>query len=460
MTTKTKSHPLRIAVIGAGPAGFYVAEALLKQAEYVSVDLFDRCPTPYGLVRFGVAPDHLKIKSITLQYEKIANDPRVRFLGNVELGRDLHHSDLKKHYDAIFYTTGASQERRMGIQGEHLQSSHSATEFVSWYNGHPDAADAHFDLDVTHAAVIGAGNVALDVARMLVKSPKDLESSDMAEHALSALRESKITDLYLIARRGVVQAKFTTKELRELAELPDVDFLVDPSDMELDVASQHALEHSDNVIKKNVEFLTECSKRTPQGKPRRIHLKFLSSPKAILGTDRVNAVRIERTTLDAEQRVVGTGHYEDLAVGLVLSSVGYKGAPLPGVPFDERLGIVPNQKGRIVTLEGHVVPGEYVAGWIKRGPSGVVGSNKICARESVERFLEDLPKLPRVSFADAHPRTLTELLDSRNIFYVTFDQWLELDHLEKEAGQRCGRPRVKMVRVEEMLSHLRKPTDL
>ena len=450
------SRPLRVAVIGAGPSGFYVAESLLKQTQHaVSVDLLDRLPTPYGLVRYGVAPDHPKIKSITLQYEKIARDPRVRFLGHVELGKDLTRADLQKHYDAVFYTVGASSDRNLGIPGETLKGSYSATEFVAWYNGHPDYPDREFDLhNVSSVAVVGAGNVAIDVTRILAKSHDELSSTDMAHHALVALQHSAVRDVYMLARRGAAQAKFTTKELRELGELLEADILIKPEEVALDEAGQLALESADNTVKKNVEILHEFAKKPLEGKPRRVHLRFLVSPVEILGQESITGLKIERNRLDENQNAVGTGEFETLPVSMVLRSVGYKGVPLQDVPFDPRKGVIPNASGRV--LEGEaVVPGEYVAGWIKRGPSGVVGSNKVDSAESVKLMLEDLSTLELAGDADAHPGAITTLLEARGVHYVTFDQWLELDQFETEAGKLVGRPRVKIARISEMLEKLK-----
>jgi len=450
------SRALRIAVIGAGPSGFYVAESLLKQTQFaVSVDLLDRLPTPYGLVRYGVAPDHPKIKSITLQYEKIARDPRVRFLGHVELGKDLSRADLLKHYDAIFYTVGASSDRNLGIPGETLKGSYSATEFVAWYNGHPDYPDREFDLHgVSSVAVVGAGNVAIDVTRILAKSHGELASTDMAHHALEALQHSAVRDVYMLARRGPVQAKFTTKELRELGELLEADIIVRPEEVALDEAGEKALEAADNTVKKNVEILQEFAKKPLEGKPRRVHLRFLVSPVEILGQDSIESLKIERNRLDENQNAVGTGEFETLPVSMVLRSVGYKGVPLRDVPFDAKRGVIPNASGRVTDGDA-TLSGEYVAGWIKRGPSGVVGSNKVDSAESVKLLLEDVPNLELASDADAQPDAVTHLLESRGVHYVTFAQWLELDRHETEAGLRAGRPRVKIARISEMLEKLK-----
>ncbi|MCD0166273.1 FAD-dependent oxidoreductase, partial [Deinococcus sp. 12RED42] len=368
--TVTPDRPLRVAVIGSGPSGIYAAEALLKSDLNVDIDVFDRLPTPYGLVRYGVAPDHLTIKSVTRGFEKTLGDPRVRFLGNVEFGTDLTHQDALTHYDAILYTVGASSDRRLGIPGEDLTGSMSATEFVAWYNGHPDAAAREMVLNAGGVAVVGVGNVALDVSRILAKTTGELRSSDIAPHALDALEHSAVKDVWILGRRGPAQAAFTTKELREFGELHESEPVVDPAEIALTEAEEAAV--TDNVKKKNIEVLRDFAAREREGKPRRVHLRFLVSPTEIIddGTGHVGGLKVERNRLDESGNAVGTGEYEVLPVQMVLRSVGYRGVALPGVPFDERRGVIPNEEGRV---EGRV--GEYTAGWIKRGPSGVVGTN-------------------------------------------------------------------------------------
>ncbi|WP_027480702.1 FAD-dependent oxidoreductase, partial [Deinococcus pimensis] len=362
-------RPLRVAVVGSGPSGLYAAEALIKQGDLpVSVDVLDRLATPYGLVRYGVAPDHQKIKSVTSLYQKILEDPRVRFLGHVEFGRDLTHDDLRRHYDAVVYAVGASSDRNLGIPGEDLEGSLSATEFVAWYNGHPDAEAREMVLTATGVAVVGVGNVAVDVTRILAKTVEELSTSDIAEHALDALSRSHVTDVYVLGRRGAAQAKFTTKELRELGELADADVVVKPEEVSLTEEEEAAI--TDNTVRKNVEVLREFAARPLTGKSRRVHLRFLVSPVEIQGEDgRVAGLRVERNRLDGTQNAVGTGEFETLDVQMVLRSVGYRGVALPGVPFDARRGVIPNEGGRVRDEAGTVVPGEYVAGWIKRGPS-------------------------------------------------------------------------------------------
>ncbi|GAA5511716.1 NADPH-ferredoxin reductase FprA [Deinococcus carri] len=451
-TPFTPERPLRVAVIGSGPSGVFATEALLKQTDLpVEVDVFDRLPTPYGLVRYGVAPDHLTIKSVTKGFEKTLSDPRVRFLGNVEFGTDLTHEEARQHYDAVVYTVGASSDRRLGIPGEDLRGSMSATEFVAWYNGHPDAAARDMVLSATGVAVVGVGNVALDVSRILVKTTEELHSSDIAAHALGALEHSHVRDVWVLGRRGPLQAKFTTKELREFGELSGADPVVKPE--EIAVSEAEEAQVSDNTVKKNLEVLRDFAGRTPEGKDRRIHLRFLVSPVEIVddGQGNVGGLKVEKNRLDEQGNAVGTGEYETLPVQMVLRSVGYKGVSLPGVPFDERRGVIPNLEGRV---EGRA--GEYTAGWIKRGPSGVIGTNRKDAVDTVAHLLTDakagtLPAAPQPT-----REAVDALLQGRGVDVYTFHDWQVLDTHELAQGQAQGRPRAKVVHKHEMLTHRRK----
>ncbi len=449
------SRPLRVAVIGAGPAGFFASDALLKSDQAVSIDLFDRLPTPYGLVRYGVAPDHQKIKTVTKLYEKTLTDPRIRFFGNVSFGRDLDHEAVRRHYDAVVYTVGSPTDRALDIPGESLPGSLSATEFVAWYNGHPDYADLNPDLSAENVAVVGMGNVAVDVARILSKSVDELDKTDIADYALEALAESRVRNVFMLGRRGPAQAKFTTKELRELGELQIADLVIDGAALELDPPSA-ASTAGDPVALKNLDIMRDFAKGERNGKPRRLHLVFYVSPVEILGETRVEGLRLEHNRLEPTQggylNAVGTGKFETLPVGMVLRSVGYRGTALPGVPFDARRGVIPNDGGRVLTAPGgEVVPGEYVAGWAKRGASGVIGTNKADAVETVARLLTDAPALPRASAEAAHPLAVNALLRAQGVTYVTFEDWLALDRFETDAGKRGGRPRVKVTRLAEML---------
>ncbi|GGN31291.1 FAD-dependent oxidoreductase [Deinococcus daejeonensis] len=447
--TYTPDRPLRVAVIGSGPSGIFATEALLKQTDLpAQVDVYDRLPTPYGLVRYGVAPDHLTIKSVTRGFEKTLGDPRVRFLGNVEFGTDLTHEDALAHYDAVLYTVGASSDRRLGIPGEDLTGSMSATEFVAWYNGHPDAAAREMVLSASGVAVVGVGNVALDVSRILVKTAQELHESDIAAHALTALDASHVQDVWVLGRRGPAQAAFTTKELREFGELHAAEPVVKPEEIALSEAEEAAI--TDNTKKKNVEVLRDFAAREPEGKARRVHLRFLVSPVEILddGQGRVGGLKVERNRLDENGNAVGTGEFEVLPVQMVLRSVGYRGVALPGVPFDEKRGVIANDEGRVT---GRV--GEYTAGWIKRGPSGVVGTNRKDATDTVAHLLTDA-KEGRLPGA-AHPtrEAVDALLAGKGVQVYSFHDWLVLDAHELAEGQAQGRPRAKVVHRELMLGH-------
>jgi ferredoxin--NADP+ reductase len=425
---------LRVAVVGSGPAGFYAAGPLLGADVSVEVDMFERLPTPWGLVRLGVAPDHPKIKSVSRAFEKIASQPGFRFFGNVEVGRDVSHEELCEHYDAVVYAVGAQSDRRMGIPGEDLPGSWPATEFVAWYNGHPDFQELEFDLSVERAVVIGNGNVAVDVARMLALTAEELAATDTTDAAIDAISNSGIKEIVMIGRRGPAQAAFTTPELQELGELAGADVIVDAAELE-------GAEPKDTNAERNLEVLREFAAREPAGKPKRLVLRFFRSPVALVGGERVEAVELVRNTLDTELRAVPTEEHETLPAEIVFRSVGYRGVELPGVPFDERSGTVPNDRGR-------VEPGVYVTGWIKRGPSGVIGTNKKDANETVEVLLEDLRDGAR---KDRPAGEIEELLAERGTRFVLYPGWTSIDALERAAGEKLGRPRVKLVTWDDLL---------
>ena len=459
LTVGTPERPLRVAIVGSGPAGLYAAGQLLGPAEPVAcVDVFDRLPTPWGLVRAGVAPDHPKIKSVTRVFEKTARLPGFRFHGNVDVGRDVTHEELTAAYDAVLYAVGTAGDRRLGIPGEDLPGSHAATEFVAWYNGHPDYADIEFDLSGRRAVVIGNGNVALDVARMLALSADELGVTDIADHALGALRHSQIEEIVVLGRRGPAQAAFTNPELRELADLQLADVIVDPGDVALDEYSAVALETSDGTTKRNVETLSKYGEQTPAGKPRRIVLRFLVSPVAIEGDDRVEAVTIERNHLevsdDGSLRARSTGERERIDADLVFRSIGYVGTPLPGVPFDGRRSTVLNEDGRVISPDTRdPIPGVYAAGWIKRGPSGVIGTNKKCAQETTDLLLADLAAGALPDPTDSPDALLDRLRDAGHV--VDYTGWEAIDAHERSLGEPSGRPRVKLVRRAELLERSR-----
>ncbi len=458
-TPGTPEQPLRVAVVGSGPSGFYSAGHLLKLSDVsVQVDMYDRLPTPFGLVRAGVAPDHPKIKSVIRVYEKTAASPDFRFFGNVLVGGDIAHRELKERYHAVIYAVGAQTDRQLGIPGEDLPGSWAATEFVAWYNAHPDFCDLEFDLSCRRAVVIGNGNVAMDVARMLVLPREELDVTDTADYAIEALASSAIEEVVIVGRRGPAQAAFTNPELLELGELTDADVIVDPADVELDDQSARSIEGEGEITpRKNVEILTEYAQRIPEGKPKRVVLRFLRSPVAIKGEGRVEGVELVRNELhhggDGVLKARATEEHETIDAGIVFRSIGYRGVPIEGVPFDEWKGAIPNEEGRVIDpREQHAIPGEYVVGWIKRGPSGVIGTNKRDAQETIDRLVEDLHegRLPEPP-ADGSQEAVEALLTERAPEHVTYSGWELIDAVEKAAGEPLGRPRVKLTRVAEML---------
>jgi ferredoxin--NADP+ reductase len=457
----TLDNPLRVAIVGAGPAGFYGAEHILKDSElHAQVDLFDRLPTPFGLVRGGVAPDHPKIKSVIRVYQKTAARDGFRFFGNVKVGHDIEVEDLERLYHAIVFTVGCESDRRLGIPGEDLPGSHAATAFVGWYNAHPDYADEEFDLSCERAVVIGNGNVAMDVARMLALSDHELRQTDTADHAIEALERSRVREIVVLGRRGPAQAAFTNPEIKELGEMEDADVIVDPVEVELDPASRAFVEsdEADKTSRVNVEIVGEFAKREPAGKGRRVVLRFLRSPVEIRGESRVEKIVIGRNELVDEGgtlRARDTGEREELECGLVLRSVGYTGIPIEGVPFDESKGLILNEGGRVLDSHdaGHRI-GHYTAGWIKRGPSGVIGTNKKCAQETVDHLLEDARAGTLLDPESPDPGAVDELLGERGVRFISFEDWEAIDQAEVGRGEPHGRPRVKFVRVEEMLDAL------
>jgi ferredoxin--NADP+ reductase len=444
---------LRAAIVGAGPAGFYTAGQLL--AEGFCVDVIDKLPTPYGLVRFGVAPDHPKIKSVTRIYDRTAGHDDFRFFGGVELGRDVTREELIERYDVVVYTFGIESDRRLGVPGEDLVGSHSATQFVAWYNGHPQAADAEFDLSCERAVVIGNGNVAIDVARMLVLDPTEVAPTDTADHAVAAFAECGVKEVVILGRRGPAQAAFTTPELLELGELARADVIVDPEQMRLDPVSREWLdsERAEPTNRRNVEVMTEYSERQPSGKSHSIELKFLRSPVEILGDgERVTGVRVAVNEIIAdasgEPKAFATEKFEEIECGLVFRSVGYRGEPVDSVPFDQRRGRIRNTDGRVTDDDGLPLPGEYVAGWAKRGPSGVIGTNKKDSVATVARIVED--REAGVVAAKASLGDNAEWLRGRVADLVEWDGWQKIDAHETALGEAQGRPRVKLIDVDEM----------
>jgi ferredoxin/flavodoxin---NADP+ reductase len=451
----------RVAVVGSGPAGFYAAAALLASDLEVEVDVIERLPTPWGLVRLGVAPDHPNIKSVSRAFERTAAQPGFRFFGNVEVGRQVSATELAERYHAVIHAYGSPTDRRLGIPGEDLEGSHPATTFVAWYNGHPDFAELEFDLSCERAVVIGNGNVATDLARMLALTREELETTDTAEHAIDVLGASKVREIVVLGRRGPAQAAFTNPELRELGEMKDADVDVDPAEVEVDDLSREFLasDEADITTRKNVEIFTEFSQRQPEGKRRRIVLRFLRSPVEIQGDGKVERLIVVRNELYRDEsgaiRPRDTGERETLECGLVFRSIGYKGVGLDGIPFDQRRGVIPNQGGRVSDPEsGQQVAGQYAVGWIKRGPSGVIGTNKKDAQETIDNLLADLEAglLEPVATDSA---AVESWLAQRVPDHVTYSGWEAIDRAEQERGRPLGRPRVKFVRVEEMLETAR-----
>jgi len=452
----TKERPVRVAIVGSGPSGFYAADALLKSDTAAQVDVFDRLPSPFGLVRFGVAPDHPKIKNVIRVYEKTAANEAFGYFGNVDVGNDIALDELREYYDAILFAVGAATDRKLNISGEDLEGSHTATEFVAWYNGHPDYRDHHFDLNTRVAVIIGQGNVAVDVARILCKTTDELAATDIADHALRALAASKIEEIYMIGRRGPAQAAFTEPEIKEMGELQDCGVDLQAEDLKLNDASRAETEDPANKRNKNnVEILNTYLERDDSARRRRLKINFFQSPTALHGTRRVERVTLERNALSGDpgrQKARGTGKTEDLACGIFFRSVGYRGVPLDDVPFDEDAGTFANEQGRIIGSAGTAIPGLYCTGWIKRGPSGVIGTNRPDSVETVAALLADCDHLAAAPRRDSDD--LYRSLRERGVRVVNYDDWKRIDAAEIEAGRAAGKPREKFTRVADMLAVL------
>ncbi|MDT0303918.1 FAD-dependent oxidoreductase [Streptomonospora wellingtoniae] len=439
-------------IVGSGPAGIYAADLLTKDDTLaatetpVSIDVLDRLPTPYGLVRYGVAPDHPRIKQIQQALHKVLDKPEVRFLGNVDFGRDLKLDDMRRHYDAVVFATGSDRDRPLNIPGVDLPGCHGAADFVFWYDSHPDVAPS-WSVEGTGVAVIGAGNVAVDVARILAKDAEDLLDTDITDNVHSALAAKDATDVHVFARRGIAQAKFTPMELRELDKQPGVEVVVDPEDFDLCAASMAAIEES-NQVKTNVKILQNWAIRDPRGEPRRLHLHFLHRPVEVIGEDRVSGLRTERMELTGDGGVRGTGEYVDHEVQAVYRAVGYLGSPVAGLPFDEESGTVPNDGGRVLDLDEDPVPGVYATGWIKRGPVGLIGHTKGDALETVTNLVADRERLEEAP--EPEPASFLRLLDERGVAYTTWDGWQRLESHEEEVGLSHGRKRIKVRSREDM----------
>ena len=454
--SETTGEGRRVAIVGAGPSGFYAAEQLL--AKGFEVDLLDLLPTPFGLVRAGVAPDHPKIKSVTRMYEKTAARDGFRFFGGVAVGDDVSRAELCARYHAVVYAVGTASDNRLGIPGEDRPGSYAATNFVAWYNGHPHAYDETFDLSATRAVVVGNGNVAIDIARMLVLDPDELAPTDTADHALAALAAAQVEEVILLGRRGPAQAAFTNPELRELGELSRAAPVIEPAELELDEHSRRWLEtEADPTAKRNYELMRTYAERPLGDASHRITMRFLRSPVELLGDGadgHVTGMRIVHNRIepgaDGSLRAVATDREEVIPCGLVIRSIGYRGTPLDDVPFDPRRGLIRNTGGRVCGEDGEPVPGEYVVGWIKRGPSGVIGTNKKDAADTVARIVEDAAagRLPEPADADAE--ACGAWLRASAPHVVEWDGWASIDEHERGLGEPAGRPRVKLVTIDEL----------
>ena len=451
----SEGHPLKIAVVGSGPSGFYATEALLKSDLSIDVDMYERLPVPYGLVRSGVAPDHPKLKQAIQVYAKIAESPGFSFFGNVTIGKDLTVEALRDNYHAVIFTCGAESDRKLGIPGEDLPGSYTATEFVGWYNGHPDYRDRSFDLSHEVAIIFGQGNVAADVSRILAKTRDELKHTDIAKHALDVLDKSNIKDIYVIGRRGPAQAKFTSKELKEFGELEDCNPIIDSNELLLNPASEAELADKSNAgNKKNFDLFQGYAEQAPSTtKSRRVHFTFLKSPVELTGNGRIERVKLEINSLSGDafnQSARGTGKFIELQTGIVFRSIGYKGIPITGVPFDQKRGVIPNIDGRVMDDNNSPVPGLYVAGWIKRGPTGIIGTNRADSVATVKSMTEDFNKLATGPEKQGG-RAVMALLENAGIRYISFSDWKIIDQSEIARGAPIEKPREKYTTVQEML---------
>ena len=452
----------RVAIIGSGPAGFFAADHLFKNSELnIEIDMYDKLPTPFGLVRSGVAPDHQKIKTVTRVYDKIAANPKFRFYGLIEYGKHITLDDLKQHYHQVLFATGAQTDRRMNIPGEDLNRSHTATEFVAWYNGHPDFADLEFDLSVEKIAIIGMGNVAVDVARILCRSKEELSKTDIAGYAFDKLINSNVKEVYMIGRRGPAQAAFTNPELKELGNMEIADCLIPKEEAQLDeLTTSYLSENPDRSTQKKVDMISEYSNHS-KSKEKSLTIRFLLSPTEIISDDNggVKAIKLVKNSLsksdDGSLRPRATDNFEILNVDMVFRSIGYHGVPLPEIPFKESWGIIPNKDGRITDIsEENTLTGLYCTGWIKRGPTGVIGTNKTDSAETVALMIEDIGQ--NNTFKPENPSSdkIEALIKEKNPEFIDYEDWLKIDAEELSRGEKEGRPRVKFTNVSDIKQHL------
>ena len=452
----TEQNPLLVAIVGSGPSGFYAAEALIKSEFEVNVDIIERLPSPYGLVRSGVAPDHPKLKTAINLYKKIADDPHFNLIANVTVGRDISIEDLRKTHHAVILTYGAETDRKLGVPGEDLKGSHTATEFVGWYNGHPDYRELEFDLSQDTAVIIGQGNVAADVSRILSKTVDELKHTDIAQHALDVLAESKLKEIHVIGRRGPAQAKFTPKELREFGELSDCNPIILEEDLQLNDDSKKELEEKTNVTNRKVydQFCEYSKRELDSSKSKKCFFRFLMGPQEIIGNNQIEKLILEKNELSGDpfkQSAKGTNETIEINTGILFRSIGYHGIPMPGVPFHESWGTIPNEKGRVTENDGAVVEQLYTGGWIKRGPSGIIGTNRACSVETVTNLLNDIEKL-NTETKKHGAKEIYSKLDSKNVRHINFAEWSQIDTKEIEHGEPKGKPREKYTSIEEMLS--------
>ena len=452
----TEQNPLLVAIVGSGPSGFYAAEALIKSDIEVNVDIIERLPSPYGLVRSGVAPDHPKLKTAINLYKKIADNPHFNLIANVTVGRDISIEDLRKTHHAVILTYGAETDRKLGVPGEDLKGSHTATEFVGWYNGHPDYRELEFDLSQDTAVIIGQGNVAADVSRILSKTVDELKHTDIAQHALDVLAESKLKEIHVIGRRGPAQAKFTPKELREFGELSDCNPIILEEDLQLNDESKKELEEKTNVTNRKVydQFCEYSKRELDSSKSKKCFFRFLMGPQEIIGNNQIEKLILEKNELSGEpfkQSAKGTNETIEINTGILFRSIGYHGIPMPGVPFHESWGTIPNEKGRVTENDGAVVEQLYTGGWIKRGPSGIIGTNRACSVETVTKLLNDIEKLDTETKKHG-AKEIYSKLDSKNVRHINFAEWSQIDTKEIEHGEPKGKPREKYTSIEEMLS--------
>ncbi len=462
MPLGTADNPVRVAIIGAGPAGFYAAGHLLKGSSSVEVDLFDKLPTPYGLVRSGVAPDHQKIKNVTRVYDRIAKSEVFRFFGNVEYGTHVGLEDLCRHYHQVCFSTGAQVDRRLGIPGEELQRSYSATDFVAWYNGHPEYRHLKFDLSHECVAVVGVGNVAVDVSRILCRTIEELESTDIADYALDALRECRVREIYMLGRRGPAQAAFTNPEAKELGEMIGADAFVPPAEARLDTLTKAVLERgTDRATTRKVAMIEQFSRNQRTDRPRLLTIRFLVSPLEFHddGTGHVGGVRLVKNELyeaaDGRLRPRHTDRHEELPAEVVFRSVGYRGVPLADVPFNDAWGVVPSENGRVTDpATNKPIPGLYVAGWIKRGPTGVIGTNKADALDTVKSMRADWAVGSCFEPEKPSAAAVSDLMCQRQPKAITWADWQRIDHIETKRGKAVGKPRIKFTQTDEILRAL------